>query len=211
MKIYKYRAMPPGDKLAFERFERIVRQRLLWCARPDTLNDPVEFAWTCDFKESPLTIDLIAELLEEANGLSPSIAREIALDVIRRGRVGELCAPVIDNMIQRQRNEIGIACFGIVMVNSFSKQLDQRLAQVALTTEQRRLVDEQRVRLAGADLDANTDDATKTKLRLAINESFVHGFRRVTATGVALALASALSAFMMIEGRMAANSGRAGS
>ncbi len=112
MKIYKYRAMPPGDELALERIERIVCHRLLWCARPDTLNDPVEFAWTCDFDESPMTVNLVAELLQEANGRSPTIARQMALDVIRRGKLGELCAPVIDDMIQRQRNEVGIACFG---------------------------------------------------------------------------------------------------
>lgn len=112
MKIYKYRAMPPGDELALERIERIVRHRLLWCARPDTLNDPVEFAWTCDFDESPMTFNLVAELLQKANGRSPSIARKMALDIIRRGKLGELCSPVIDDMIQRQRNEIGIACFG---------------------------------------------------------------------------------------------------
>ena len=104
--------MIPGDELAFERIERIVHHRRIWCARPDTLNDPVEFAWTCDFEESPMTANLVAELLQETNGRSPSIARQIAFDVIRRGKLRELCAPVIDDMIQRQRNEVGIACFG---------------------------------------------------------------------------------------------------
>jgi hypothetical protein len=63
MKVYKYRAIPSGDGLALERLERIIRRRLLWCARPDTLNDPTEFAWTCDFTESSMTVELVAELL----------------------------------------------------------------------------------------------------------------------------------------------------
>jgi hypothetical protein len=112
MKIYKYRALAPGDELALERLERILRHRLSWCARPDTLNDPAEFAWTCDFNETRNTANLVAELLQEAKGRSAFIARQIAIEVIRRGRLGELGAPVIDDMIQRQRDEVGIACFG---------------------------------------------------------------------------------------------------
>lgn len=117
MKIYKYRSVSLEDELAFERLERIIRHRRLWCARPDTLNDANEFSWTCDFTESPLTIDLVAELLEEIKGRPPVLARQIALNVIRRGWLGELGAPVIEGMIQQCREEIGVACFGTASDN----------------------------------------------------------------------------------------------
>jgi hypothetical protein len=57
------------------------------------------------------------------------------------------------------------------------------------------------VRLAGAELPAGVNDETRGRLKQTINESFVFGFRVVTMTAVVLALASALSAFMMIEGK----------
>ena len=112
MKVYKYRAVPPGDELAFERLERIVRHRLLWCAKPDALNDQTEFAWACDFTESPITVDLVAALLEELKGRPRPLARQIAISVIREGRLGDIGGPVIDDMIQRSRDGIGVACFG---------------------------------------------------------------------------------------------------
>jgi hypothetical protein len=55
--------------------------------------------------------------------------------------------------------------------------------------------------MAGAELPPDIDDATRLALRQAINEAFIHGFRVVMITAAALALASALSAFIMIEGK----------
>lgn len=40
------------------------------------------------------------------------------------------------------------------------------------------------------------------KIDLTIRESFIHGFRVVMLSAVGLALASALSAFVMIEGKV---------
>jgi len=57
-------------------------------------------------------MDLLAKLLEEVKRRPPSLARQIALDVVRVGRLGEIAAPVIQDLIQRSRDEIGIVCFG---------------------------------------------------------------------------------------------------
>ena len=32
---------------------------LVWCARPDTLNDPQEFVWQCDYTPTPATVALL--------------------------------------------------------------------------------------------------------------------------------------------------------
>lgn len=47
------------------------------------------------------------------------------------------------------------------------------------------------------------NDETRVELKKTIDESFIFGFRLVMTAAVALALASALSAFMMIEGNVA--------
>ena len=70
-----------------------------------------------------------------------------------------------------------------------------------MVPEVRRSIDEQRVRLAGAELPLSTDERTRLALKRAINESFVFGFRLVMLTSVGLALVSALVAFTVIENR----------
>jgi hypothetical protein len=45
-------------------------------------------------------------------GRPRQLAREIALDVIRAGRLGDLGGPVVEDMILRCRDGIGVACFG---------------------------------------------------------------------------------------------------
>jgi hypothetical protein len=121
------------------------------------------------------------------------------MDAVPENRAG--VASGINNAVSRTAGLLGIAFLGIVMVLAFSNRLEERLAQLPLTSEQRRSIDEQRVRLAGIELPSDVDNATKGKLSQAINESFVHGFRLVMMAGMGLALASAVSAFMMIEGR----------
>jgi hypothetical protein len=72
------------------------------------------------------------------------------------------------------------------------------LARLDIPPEVRRSVDDQRVRLAGAELPPGIDDQTQVALRQAINESFVVGFRVVMMTAVGLALVSAICALIMI-------------
>jgi hypothetical protein len=92
--------------------ERIVRRRLFWCARADTLNDPEEFAWTCDFTESPRTVRIVADLLKQLKGRPEAIALQIAREVVSSGKLGEFGQQIINDTIRRCREEIGIACFG---------------------------------------------------------------------------------------------------
>jgi EmrB/QacA subfamily drug resistance transporter len=135
-------------------------------------------------------------------GMATSVAplTTTVMNAVSEERAG--VASGVNNAVSRIAGLLGIACLGIVMVHAFNDRLDQRLEQLPLTAEQRRAVDEQRIRLAGAELPNGVDETTKTKLRLDINDSFIHGFRLVMATAIVLALASALSAFMMLESRM---------
>jgi EmrB/QacA subfamily drug resistance transporter len=134
-------------------------------------------------------------------GMATSVAplTTTVMNAVSEDRAG--VASGINNAVSRTAGLLGIACLGIVMVHAFSNRLDERLAELQLTPEQHRSVDEQRIRLAAAELGSEFDETTKARLRLAINESFISGFRLVMTAAIGLALASALSAFMMIEGR----------
>lgn len=112
MKIYKYRSVNPRDVAGCSRLAQIVNHKLVWCARPDTLNDPDEFAWTCDFTQSPKTLDVVAGLLQKTKGHCPSEALRRAKVVLERGAFEPLGKPVIEEMIKKMRDEIGVACFG---------------------------------------------------------------------------------------------------
>lgn len=107
----------------------------------------------------------------------------------------------VNNAVSRTAGLFGVAILGIVILHAYNRELDRRLEKLALAPEVRTLVDGQRARLAGAELPESVDNETRTKAKSAINESFVFGFRVVMLTAVGLALASALSAFVMIEGK----------
>jgi ABC-type multidrug transport system fused ATPase/permease subunit len=107
----------------------------------------------------------------------------------------------VNNAVSRIAGLLGIAVLGIVVVHSFNRELDRRLAPMGLSAEVRRDIDAQRVKLAGAELSSNADERPRLALKQAINESFVFGFRLVMLTSLCLALASALVAFMVIENK----------
>jgi EmrB/QacA subfamily drug resistance transporter len=118
--------------------------------------------------------------------------------------VGEKRAGIasgVSNAVARTAGLLGIAVLGTLILWAFNHELERRLSQFDIAPEARRAVDEQRVRLAGAELPSSINHETRKVLRQAINESFVLGFRLVMATAVGLALASALIALVMIQGK----------
>lgn len=134
-------------------------------------------------------------------GMATSVA---PLTTTVMGAVPESQAGVasgINNAVSRIAGLLGVAVLGIVMLHAFNRELDRHLTESNIAPETRRLIDEQRVRLAGAEPPSNIDAETQAALRRTINESFIFGFRLVMASAAVLALASAASAFMMIEGK----------
>jgi EmrB/QacA subfamily drug resistance transporter len=131
-------------------------------------------------------------------GMAVSVAplTTTVMNAVPKNRAG--IASGINNAISRTGGLLGIAVLGIVVLHAFNRELDQRLARLDITPEVRRSIDDQRVRLAGAELPLGIDDQTRVTLRQAINESFVVGFRVVMMTAVGLALVSALCALIMI-------------
>jgi hypothetical protein len=85
-----------------------------------------------------------------------------------------------------------VAVFGALLSGVFQTALDRRLNSLALAPPVRAEIEAQRSKLAAAE----TGDA---RGREAIKEAFVAGYRRVLWVAVGLALASSLSAAVLIR------------
>ena len=104
----------------------------------------------------------------------------------------------VNNAVARTASLIAIAVFGVVMLYVFKTNLNQRLAGANLPSSVVQSVQTQSTRLAAIDIPENVDPETQQLIRRAIDESFVSGFRWIMFIGVALALASAMTALTLI-------------
>ena len=117
MKLYKYRDFSNPCDADFQRLATVLTRQTFWCARPDTLNDPEEFSWRCDYQPTSETIGLVTELLVQVVGRSREEARRRATSAVEAGRLEAIAQPSIAEMIKQCRNEIGLACFGTALNN----------------------------------------------------------------------------------------------
>ena len=117
MKLYKYRDFSRPSDTDFERLTGLLRRQSFWCARPNTLNDPDEFVWTCDCTPTVDTSNLLAELLVQRKGRTPREALRRASDAVKTGRLQTLAEPVMAEMIEKCRDEVGVVCFGTASNN----------------------------------------------------------------------------------------------
>src|SRR6266478_919586 len=134
-------------------------------------------------------------------GTATSVAPLTAtvMNAVTENRVG--IASGINNAISRGAALLAIAAFGIVMLHVFNHSLDQHLSTLELSPTVRRSLDAQRVRLAGATLPDEIAPPMRVVIQQAINDSFVEGFRYVMFIGAGLAMASAISSFLLIDGK----------
>ncbi|MGI8735312.1 MAG: MFS transporter [Pyrinomonadaceae bacterium] len=134
-------------------------------------------------------------------GMAVSVAplTTTVMSTVKENRAG--IASGINNAVSRTAGLLAVAVFGLVMLQGFNRQLDRHLASISVAPEVRQALDQQRVKLAGAELPANLDPSSSGKLKQAIDEAFVSGFRRVMLGAAVLALLSALSAWLLIDGK----------
>jgi MFS family permease len=98
----------------------------------------------------------------------------------------------INNAVSRLAGLLAVAIFGALLSGVFQRILNERLDVLHLTPEVRAQVEAQRPRLAAAE----TGDE---RVRKAIDEAFVGGYREVLWVAAGLALASSLSAAVLIK------------
>jgi EmrB/QacA subfamily drug resistance transporter len=132
-------------------------------------------------------------------GMAVSVAplTTTVMNAVAEQRAG--VASGVNNALSRIAGLIGIAVFGIVMVQSFNRDLDRRLAAMELSAKASHDISLQRVRLAGAELSFIADEQSRRALNQAIDHSFVFGFRLVMLTALGLALVSVLVSLTMIK------------
>ena len=103
----------------------------------------------------------------------------------------------INNAVSRVAGLLAIAVLGIVMLCEFNHTLDMKLSDSPSSIRQS--LDQQRAKLAGADLPQNIPPAVRAELRDAIDYSFVAGFRAVMFAGALLAAGGAICAWWLIK------------
>ena len=87
------------------------------------------------------------------------------------------------------------------MLHVFNRSLDRRLSSLELPSMLQQSLKVERVKLAGAKLPTEISPPLRDAVREAINHSFINGFRCVMFIGAALALASGVSALLLIDGK----------
>jgi EmrB/QacA subfamily drug resistance transporter len=133
-------------------------------------------------------------------GMAVSVAplTTTVMNAVSANRAG--IASGINNAVSRTAGLLAVAVLGIVMMQTFNSQLDRRLTTLGSKPEVKEALAAQRNRLAAAELPEDLEPTQAQNLNRAIDESFVAGFRRVMTVAAVLALLSAVSAGVLIEG-----------
>jgi EmrB/QacA subfamily drug resistance transporter len=107
----------------------------------------------------------------------------------------------INNAVSRTAGLLAIAVFGIFALAAFSSSLDSRLAALNLSPAIQQAIVSQSSKLVSIQIPAGLSSTTQILIQQAIDESFVASFRLVMLIAAGLALISALSAAILIEGK----------
>ena len=134
-------------------------------------------------------------------GMAVSVAplTTTVMNAVPQNRAG--IASGINNAVSRTAGLLAVAVLGIVMLHSFNSHLDLKLQTLGITPEVQQALESQRTKLAAVEIPKDIDPVLGWTLKQAVGESFVSGFRRVMAVAMTLSLLSALSAWLMIEGK----------
>jgi len=125
-------------------------------------------------------------------GMAVSVAplTTTVMNAVPPSQAGE--ASGINNAVSRVASLLAVALFGLILTAVFNRSLDHRLDSLALPPSERQEINQQRPQLAGAKTGV-------PQAQRAIADSFVDGYNVILWIAVGLGLASAVSAFVMIE------------
>jgi EmrB/QacA subfamily drug resistance transporter len=107
----------------------------------------------------------------------------------------------VNNAVSRVASLLSIAVLGMVAFHVFNTQLEKRLNAANLPEPVKQAVLEQRNRLTQIEPPTSLNPDQQQELKRSINESFLSAFRWVMVISGGLALLSAFSAWIMIEGK----------
>jgi EmrB/QacA subfamily drug resistance transporter len=107
----------------------------------------------------------------------------------------------VNNAVSRTAGLLAIPVLGIFVFAAFSASLDARVAALDLPPEARQQLEAEKVDLGAAEVPEGLGGATVAAVQRAIDEAFVTGFRTAMFVAAGLALASAVAAGIMVEGK----------
>jgi EmrB/QacA subfamily drug resistance transporter len=117
-------------------------------------------------------------------------------------------ASAINNAFSQTAGLLAVAVLGVIMFIGFSGSLDARLQMLDLPSEARQQLEDEKAKLGAARAPEGLGAAQSASVEQAIDESFITGYRVVMMVAAGTALASALSAALLIEGKRPERSGR---
>jgi len=115
----------------------------------------------------------------------------------------------INNTVARAAGLLAIALLGLIVSATFNRNLDDRLVTLQVSDAVLRLLADQRVKLAGAEIPSSVEASLRSSLQQAIDHSFVNSFRLAMLIAAGLAIASAVAAAAMIDGQTKGDSAEA--
>jgi hypothetical protein len=110
-------------------------------------------------------------------------------------------ASAINNSFSQIAGLLAVAVLGVIMFASFGASLDDRLADLNLPSEARQQLEGEKIEVGAAEAPDSLDAETQAAVEWAIDRAFVSGYRVVMLVATASALASALGAALLIEGK----------
>jgi EmrB/QacA subfamily drug resistance transporter len=113
----------------------------------------------------------------------------------------------VNNAVSRAAALLAIAVLGLLMASTFEPALNEGLAALDVPRAAKAAVQEQTQKLAAIDLPQDLGRQAADAVKQSVSEAFVAGFRAVMLASAALAVLSALSAWLMIEGKPRAQRG----
>jgi len=106
----------------------------------------------------------------------------------------------INNAASRIAGLLAVAAFGAIIAPIFDRSLHERLGAINIAPDVTEAIQAQRNKVAAIELPAEVDAAARAAAERAIGQAFVTGFRWVMLASALLALASAISAWLMVKG-----------
>ncbi|MFQ6024119.1 MAG: MFS transporter [Acidiferrobacterales bacterium] len=107
----------------------------------------------------------------------------------------------INNAVARTAGLLAIAVIGIFVLQAFSSSLADHLTVLEIPPEIQQALEAERIKLAAAEVPGAVSEDIKHSLERAIADSFLVGFRLAMLVAAGLALASTLTAWLLIESR----------
>jgi EmrB/QacA subfamily drug resistance transporter len=107
----------------------------------------------------------------------------------------------VNNAVSRTASLLAIPVLGIFVFVAFSTSLDASVADLDLPSQAQRQLEAQKVNLGATQVPEGLNGGTTAAVQGAIEEAFVAGFRMAMFVAAGLALASAVAAGIMVEGK----------